>query len=116
VSVPPSIITRMEVTQVEGDIAPVDEAIAWLEKANASLEPELLPVHVCRERLQAYARAEKLHAFGVAALASRIEDPSEVAKATGTSVGKARDAVATGEVLRVSGELERGPPRRRGLP
>jgi hypothetical protein len=97
----------MEVTPVEGDIAPVDEAIAWLEKANASLEPELLPVHVCRERLQAYARAEKLAAFGVAALASRIEDPSEVAKATGTSMGKARDAVVTGEVLRVSGELER---------
>jgi hypothetical protein len=86
------------------EFAPVDEAIALLEKANASLEPELLPAQDAREILQSYARAEKLAAFGVAALARRI-DASEVARATGTSLGKAKDIVATGEAAGIAPEL-----------
>ena len=61
-SYPTAIITAM-------GAAPVDEAIELLEKANADLEPELLSVPAARERLKAYVRAQRLAAFGVAALA-----------------------------------------------
>jgi hypothetical protein len=68
---------------------PVGEAIAWLEKANADLEPELLTRHAAREVLAEYARAERLVAFGKAALARRLDDAAELARMTGTSIGKA---------------------------
>ncbi len=76
-----------------------------LEKANANLEPELLPPQEARELLQDYARAERLVAFGVAALAGRLDDASEVAVATGTPVGKAKETVATGQAVGASPEL-----------
>jgi 5-methylcytosine-specific restriction endonuclease McrA len=83
----------------------VDDAIALLEKANADLEPELLSAPDARELLDAYARAEKLAAFGVAALARKIDDASTIAKATGTSMGAAKAVVDTGRVLAASDEL-----------
>jgi hypothetical protein len=92
VSYPPIIITTMEVTSV-------DEAIELLEKANADLQPELLSVLEARRLLEAYAGAQRLAAFGVAALAGRLDDASELARATGTSLGKAKDTVATGKVV-----------------
>jgi HNH endonuclease len=55
--------------------------------------------------LAAYARAERLAAYGVAALARKVDDASELARVTGTSVGKAKAVVATGKVLGASGEL-----------
>ena len=76
-----------------------DEAVTQLEKANANLEPELLSLAAAREQLETYARAQRLVAFGVAALARRIDDASELARATGSSTGKARDTIATGKVL-----------------
>jgi hypothetical protein len=83
----------------------VDEAIEFLEKSNADLEPELLSMPEARRLLETYARAERLAAFGVATLARKLDDASELARATGTSVGRARDTIATGEVLRDSQEL-----------
>jgi HNH endonuclease len=96
----------MEVTRV------LEEAAALLEKANANLEPELLPPQVSRELLNAYARAERLAAFGIASLARTIEDATEVAQATGKSLGRARDTVATGAAVGTSPEL--GDALRRG--
>jgi hypothetical protein len=86
-------------------VAYVDEAIAMLEKANADLEPELLAAPDARNLLETYARAERLAAFGVAALARKLDDASEVARTTGTSIGKAKATVATGKVLGASHEL-----------
>jgi 5-methylcytosine-specific restriction endonuclease McrA len=83
----------------------VDEAIELLEKANADLEPELLSASGARKLLGAYARAEKLAAFGVAAIARKLADASELARVTGTSVGKAKAVVETGKVLGDSEEL-----------
>jgi 5-methylcytosine-specific restriction endonuclease McrA len=83
----------------------VDDAIQSLEKANADLEPELLTAPDARKLLEAYARAEKLAAFGVAALTRKLNDTSEVARVTGTSMGKAKATVATGKVLGASHEL-----------
>jgi hypothetical protein len=77
-SYPPVIITRVE-------FARVDEAIVLLEKANANLQPELLPLQEARSLMQAYARVQRLAGFGLAALAGMVGDVSEVAKATGTS-------------------------------
>ena len=85
--------------------AGLEQAVELLEKANADLEPELLPAPVARKLLAAYARAERLAAYGVAALARKVDDASELARVTGTSVGKAKAVVATGKVLGASGEL-----------
>ena len=93
-----AIITSMEVSHL-------DEAIELLEKANADLEPELMTVTQAKERLATYARAQRLVAYGVAALARRVDDAGEVARATGTSMGRAKDTVATGKVMSDSGVL-----------
>jgi hypothetical protein len=77
----------------------VDEAIELLEKANADLEPELLNRPAARRLLDAYARAEKLASFGKTVLARKLDDPAEVARATGTSVATAKVTVDAGKAL-----------------
>ncbi|MGH2826598.1 MAG: HNH endonuclease [Actinomycetota bacterium] len=79
-------------------------AIEGLEKENAGLQPELLTTAHARELMANYARAEKLVAFGLAALSRKLAD-SEVAQLTGSSMGKARNVVATGKVMADSAEL-----------
>ncbi len=93
-----AILTSMEVTSV-------DEAIELLEKANADLEPELLSVPEAKERLKAYVRAQRLAAFGVAALSRKLDDVAELARVTGTSLGRAKETVTTGRILRNSDDL-----------
>jgi hypothetical protein len=78
----------------------VKEALTWLEKSNADLEPELLSAGGARALLDDYARAEKLAAYGRTVLAQRISDAAEVARATGTSIGKAQAAVDAGTALK----------------
>jgi hypothetical protein len=87
------------------EVAPVQEANELLEKANADLEPELLSSPAARELLEAYARAQRLAAFGVAALARKLNDASEIARVTGTSMGKSKATVATGRALTSADEL-----------
>ncbi len=87
------------------EVSPVEEAIDLLEKANANLESELLTAPAARKLLGAYSRAEKMAAFGVAVLARKLDKVSEVSRVTGTSLGKAKDTVATGKVLNDSYEL-----------
>lgn len=82
------------------------EAIELLEKVNAGLEPQLLTAETARELQAAYARAERLAAYGVAALAQKLDDASALAQTTGTSLGKAKAVVATGKVLAGSDELK----------
>ena len=79
---------------------PIDEAVAWLEKASADLEPELLSAASARKLLAAYARAEKLASFGKSVLARKLDDAAELARVSGTSVGKAKATVDTGKALR----------------
>lgn len=83
----------------------LNEAIRWLEKSNADLQPELVTAQHARELLKLYALAEKLVAFGVAALARKIDDSSEVARATGSSIGKAKAVVLTGKAAAASEDL-----------
>jgi hypothetical protein len=78
----------------------IDHAIALLEDANADLQPELLPAPVAHRLLRAYARAEKLAGFGVAALARRIDEASALGRVTGTFVGKAKETIATSRAPR----------------
>jgi hypothetical protein len=91
---------------------PIGEAIGWLEKANADLDPELLTIDAAREALAEYSRAERLVSFGKAALARRLDDAAELARVTGTSIGKAKETVETTKRLRdsdeVSGALQAG--------
>ena len=83
----------------------IDEATEMLEKANAGLDPELLPADEARKLLASYARARKLIDFGIAALSRKLDDAAELATVTGTSMGTAKTVVATGKVLATSGEL-----------
>jgi hypothetical protein len=87
------------------EVARVDAAIELLEKANADLEPELLSASEARKRLKAYARAQRLAAFGIAALARKVDDAPELARMTGTSVGRAEETVTTGKILGNSDDL-----------
>lgn len=68
-------------------------AIAELEKENANLQPELLTAERARELMTAYARAGKLVSFGIAALSRKLDDSSELARLTGSSVGRAKNVV-----------------------
>ncbi|HVM34544.1 MAG TPA: HNH endonuclease signature motif containing protein [Actinomycetota bacterium] len=77
----------------------IHNAVAWLEKSNVGLEPELLTSDAARELLAVYARAQKLVAFGVAALSRKVDDPAQLARVTGTSIGKAKETVATGKLM-----------------
>jgi hypothetical protein len=61
------------------ETAPIGEAIKWLEKSSANLEPELLSADAARELLAEYSRAVRLGMFGVAALARKVDDANEVA-------------------------------------
>ncbi|MGH2828840.1 MAG: HNH endonuclease [Actinomycetota bacterium] len=88
------------------EVAVVDQANELLEKANANLEPELLGAADARELLESYARTQRLAAFGIAALARKLDDASEIARATGSSTGKAKETIATGKVLSGSAPLE----------
>lgn len=81
------------------------QAIELLEKANARLEPELLTAEAAHKLLAAYARAERLSGYGVAALSRKIDDTATIARAAGTSMGKAKSIVATGKVMRESTPL-----------
>jgi HNH endonuclease len=83
----------------------VNEAIALLKKANADLEPELLSGETARTLLEAYARAEKLAAFGVAALARKVDDASQLARITGVSAATAKAVVLTGKTMSQSEKL-----------
>ena len=83
----------------------VDQAIELLEKANASLQPELLASEAARRLMARYAHAEKLAAFGVTALTRKVAEPSQVARVTGTSLGKAKAVVTTGKVAASSEDL-----------
>ena len=84
----------------------VDDAIESLEKANIDLDPELLSVPEARARLEAYTRAQRLAAFGVAALARVIDEASSLAQVTGTSIGRAKETIATSKVLSESVPLQ----------
>jgi hypothetical protein len=107
---PPSFVENEKVSHLRVRIrgmgkSLIDQAIELLDKANADLQPELLPAPVARKLLVSYARAEKLAAFGVAALARKLDDASEVARTTGVSAGTAKAVVATGKTMSHSDAL-----------
>lgn len=82
----------------------IEQAIELLEKANAELQPELLPAPAAHRLLGSYTRARRLAEFGIAGLSRKI-DASEIANVTGTSMGQAKAVVSTGKVLAGSADL-----------
>ena len=84
---------------------PLSRARRLLEEANRDLRPEDLTVAQAREAMAIYAQVVKLGEFGVAALARRVDDATQVAKTAGTSMGKAKAVVQTGKVLGESADL-----------
>src|SRR5918996_3490615 len=98
-SVSPACLNRrMATTQIH-------DVVEGLEKANANLEADLLPVESARELLDEYAKAKKLASYGEAVLARRIDDAAVVARAAGTSMGRARKTLETGAALKDAPEV-----------
>lgn len=87
------------------ELARLEEAVEVLEKANAGLEPDLLSIPDAKEHLRLYARVGRLATFGVAALARKLDDAPKLAQVTGTSIGKAKETLATSVVLGGSAPL-----------
>ena len=81
------------------------DAAELLEKANANLEPELLTADAARAALAEYARMKKLASYGETMLARKVDDAKELARMTGTSIGRARETVETAKRLRDSEEV-----------
>jgi hypothetical protein len=81
------------------------EAVGFARKANQALSPERCSDAEAREMLGRYAELEKLAAFGKTALASRLGDPGRLARASGTSMGKAREALKTAQAAEATPEL-----------
>lgn len=84
------------VDEARGKIA---AAIDLLRAANCELEDERLEADEARGLMRDYGRAESLVAYGLTKLGATVRDAEAVAKATGTSVGKAKQRLATGEAL-----------------
>ncbi|MGI8407927.1 MAG: hypothetical protein ACR2L3_05395 [Actinomycetota bacterium] len=78
--------------------------IEMLEKANAELEPGLMTQKEVEHAFELYSRAERLAAYGKTMLARRM-DEAKVARLGGTSIGKAKAVVATGNAMESSPEL-----------
>jgi hypothetical protein len=98
-------LSHLIVTMRAMDSALIDQAIELLEKANADLQSELLPASVARRLLATYARARRLVDFGIAGLSRKLDDVAEVARVTGTSIGRAKAVVQTGKTMSQSGDL-----------
>jgi hypothetical protein len=64
-----------------------------------------LTAEAARELLAEYARAENLVSYGRARLAARIDNASEVARVTGTSMGRAKQTAETGAALAEAPEV-----------
>jgi hypothetical protein len=77
----------------------LDEAIRLVDQANAGLSAAVLSRADAELMLARYARAEKAIAYGMAALAARVGDAAGLARVAGTSVGRARQTIATGRVM-----------------
>ena len=83
----------------------IAEAIAFAEKGNADLEPELMTSEDAKELMAEYARLEKLAAYGRTVLAQKLDDPEELARVSGTSVRRAKTVVETAKALKTSDEV-----------
>jgi HNH endonuclease len=93
----------MDTRTVQQDIA---DALALIERANANLRPGELSRPEARSLIDAYGRIVKLGGFGVASLSPSLGDAATVARVSGTSMGKAREAVATGTTIQASPDLD----------
>ena len=87
------------------EIELLDQAIELIEKANANIQPELIAHQYAHDLVDRYARIEKLGGFGITALADKVNDVTQIAKARGTSLGDAKDALATSKVMASTPDL-----------
>jgi HNH endonuclease len=81
------------------------EAEELLDKANANIEPALLSAADTRSTFKRVARIERKVASLRAALTPKINDATEIAHLTGTSIGKAKQTVSTAAILKQSRDL-----------
>jgi len=94
---------ELETRTVQQDIA---DALVLIERANARLRPGELTRPEARSLIDSYGRIVKLGGFGVATLSPSVGDAATVARVSGTSMGRARAAVATGTTLQASPDLD----------
>jgi hypothetical protein len=104
-SYPNAFSSHLTVTITAMGLNAVQEAVTLLEKANANLEPELLTADDARNLLAIYARAVKLASYGKTMLARKVDDATETARVTGTSVAKAKATIDTATALGEADEV-----------
>lgn len=75
------------------------EALRLVRAANAGLAASVCPESEWRRRLACLVAIEQAAGYGKATVAARLGDPDGLARLAGTSVGRARDTIATGEAL-----------------
>jgi HNH endonuclease len=81
------------------EFEPTEEAVAVLEKTVNELEADLLFPAEASRLLDLFVRAERIAGAGKALVARRIKDAKELARRTGTSVGKAREVLDLGSAM-----------------
>jgi len=79
--------------------------VGLLEEANSALAATVTSRAETEQLLAWYARAERLAAFGTAALSARLGDAAKLARVAGTSVGQARRVIDTGRAVAGSAVL-----------
>jgi 5-methylcytosine-specific restriction endonuclease McrA len=99
-------VEAVEGVEAQGPFEHLQAAIEQLEKANASLQPELLAVSDARDALSIYVKAQRQASFGITALAARIDDATVLARSAGVSMGRARDTIATAKTASSSEPLD----------
>ena len=82
------------------NIEHLQDALTSLQKARASLEPELLSIADARDALATSAMAKNVIASIESELIGRVDDAQTVARITGTSVGKAKIVTETARALK----------------
>jgi len=87
------------------ELSIVGEAAELLEKANADLDSDLVSADAARAIFATYERVVRLGLFGRAVMARKIDEASEVARMTGTSLGRAKETVETSKALRHAPEV-----------
>lgn len=106
-SYPVSIIEHMfELdTALDTELACLEQALELLEKATATLEPELFDHASARVMLERFGRVRRLGDYGVAAFARKLDDAAVVSRAAGVPVGQANATIELGRNLKAAPEL-----------
>lgn len=89
------------------DMERIQSALETLENEVRSLHPDTVDPGLGARLISLFARVERVGAAGTALLARRVNDTALLARAAGTSVGKARAVLGLSVRLKDTPDLDR---------